>query len=109
MPDAVAAPCLSRIVSSQGDAAMKMQPLPEPYHSLFQAALWDCGAEAIPELVRKGADLSYCDPNTGGTALYVATISDRARSVEALLLHGADPKERFSYRSPVDGRVEAER
>ena len=59
---------------------MKMQPLPEPYQSLFEATLWDCGAEAIPELVRKGADVSYCDPNTGRTALYAATISDRARA-----------------------------
>jgi ankyrin repeat protein len=88
---------------------MKMLPLPEPHHSLFQAALWDCGAETIPELIRKGADLRYCDPNTGGTALYVATISDRARSVEALLLHGADPNQRFTYCSPVDGRMEVER
>jgi ankyrin repeat protein len=71
--------------------------------------LWDCGAEAVPELVRKGADLGYCDPNMGRTALYSATISDRTRVIEALLQHGADPNQRFTYRSPVDKRVEADR
>ena len=86
-----------------------MQKLPEPYQSLFEAMLWDSGAEAVPELVRKGADLSYCDPNTGRTALYAATIANRPRAVEALLQHGANPNQRFTYRSPVDGRVEADR
>jgi ankyrin repeat protein len=88
---------------------MQTQTLPEPYHSLFEAALWDSGAAAITELVRKGADLSYCDPNTGRTALFAATMSDRARIVEALLQNGADPNQRFTYRSPVDGRIEADR
>jgi hypothetical protein len=86
-----------------------MQKLPEPYQSLFEAMLWDCGAEAVPELVRKGADLGYCDPNTGRTALYAATITNRVRTVEALFLHGANPNQRFTYRSPVGGRVEADR
>ena len=71
--------------------------------------LWDSGAEAVPELVRKGADLSYCDPNMGRTALYAATIANRPRAVEALLQHGANPNQRFTYRSPVDGRIEADR
>jgi len=86
-----------------------IQKLPEPYQSLFEAMLWDCGAEAVPELVRKGTDLSYCDPRTGRTALYAATITDHVRVIEALLQHGADPNQRFTYRSPVDGRVEADR
>jgi ankyrin repeat protein len=86
-----------------------MHKLPEPYQSLFEAMLWDCGAEAIPELVRKGADLAFRDPNTGRTALYAATMSDRVRAIEALLQHGADPNQRLTYRSPVDGRVEADR
>jgi ankyrin repeat protein len=86
-----------------------MQKLPEPYQGLFEAMLWDCGAGAVPELVRKGADLSYCDPNTGRTALYAATIANRPRAVEALLQHGANPNQRFTYRSPVDGRIEADR
>ena len=86
-----------------------MQKLPEPYQSLFEAMLWDCGAEAIPELVRKGADLNYRDPCTGRTSLFAATMSDRVRTVEALLRHGADPNQRFTYRSPVDGRSEADR
>lgn len=88
---------------------MLMQKLPEPYQSLFEAMLWDCGAEAVPELVRKGADLSYCDPNTGKTALYAATISQRVKTIEALFRHGARPNQRFTYHSPVDGRIEADR
>ena len=86
-----------------------VEKLPEPYQSLFEAMLWDCGAEAVPELVAKGADLSYCHPSTGKTALYAATINDRVRAIQALLQHGADPNQRFTYRSPVDGRVEADR
>ncbi len=86
-----------------------MQILPEPYQSLFGATLWDAGAEAIPTLVAKGADLSYQEPDTGRTALYAGTINNRLRVVEALLQHGAAPNQRFTYRSPVDGRVEAER
>jgi ankyrin repeat protein len=85
-----------------------MQKLPEPYQSLFEAALWDCGAEAIPKLVRKGADLNYVDPFLGRTPLYAACITDRVRVVEALLQHGADARQRFTYRSPVDKRVEAD-
>jgi ankyrin repeat protein len=83
--------------------------LPEPYQSLFEATLWEVGAEAIPKLIDKGADLGYCDPSTGRTALYAATIASRLRVVEALLHHGAPPNQRFTYRSPVDGRLEAER
>jgi ankyrin repeat protein len=86
-----------------------MQKLPEPYQSLFEAMLWDCGAEAIPHLVHEGADLSYCDPNTGRTALYAATMSNRTKAVEALLQQGANPNQRFTYRSPVSGTVEADR
>ena len=71
--------------------------------------LWDCGAEAIHELVRKGADLSYQDPYTGKTALYAATIANRVKTVQALLQHGANPNQKFTYRSPVDGRVETDR
>jgi ankyrin repeat protein len=85
-----------------------MQQLPEPYQSLFEAALWDCGAETIPALVRKGADLNYVDPYLGRTPLYAACITDRVRVVEALLQHGADARQRFTYRSPVDKRVEAD-
>lgn len=85
-----------------------MQKLPEPYQSLFEAMLWDCGAEAVPELVRKGADLNYVDPYLGRTPLYAACITDRVRTIEALLQHGADPNKRFTYGSPVDGRVEGD-
>ncbi len=86
-----------------------MQQLPEPYQSLFEAILWDCGAEAVPNLVLKGIDLGYCDPNTGQTPLYAATMANRARTVQALLENGADPNQRFTYRSPVDRRIEADR
>jgi uncharacterized protein len=70
--------------------------------------LWDCGAEAVSELVRKGADLNYVEPNTGRTPLYAACISDRVRVIEALLCHGADPNQKMTYHDPVDGRVEAD-
>jgi len=82
--------------------------LPEPYQSLFEAMLWDCGAEAIPALIKKGADLNYVDPYLGRTPLYAACITDRVRVIEALLQHGANPRQRFTYRSPVDKRVEAD-
>ena len=85
-----------------------MDKLPEPYQSLFEAMLWDCGAEAVPELIRKGADLNYVDPYLGRTPLYAACITNRVRAIEALLSHGADPNKRFSYRSPVSGSVDAD-
>jgi ankyrin repeat protein len=80
----------------------------EQEKGLFEAALWDCGAEAIPDLVKAGADPNCEEASTGRTPLYVACMGDRVRVIEALLRHGADPSKRFNYRSPVDGRVEAD-
>jgi ankyrin repeat protein len=86
-----------------------MEKLPELYQSLFKATLPDSDAEEVSKLFHKGADLGYIDPNTGRTALYNATITNMVMVIEALLQHGADPNQRFTYRSPVDGRVEADR
>lgn len=87
----------------------KIEPLPEPYQSLFEAVLWNCGPEAISEFVRNGADLRYQHPYTGQTALRLATISNRVKTVEALLQHGADPNQKFTYRSPADFRKDSDR
>lgn len=86
-----------------------MHDLPEPYKTLFEVVSLDCRPEVIPELMRKGASLSYTDPNNGRTPLYAAVRADRIRAVESLLKNGADPNQRFTYRSPVDGGIEAGR
>lgn len=86
-----------------------MHDLPEPYKTLFEVVSLDCRPEVIPELMRKGANLAYCDPNNGRTPLYAAVRANRIRAVESLLKNGANPNQRFTYRSPVDGGIEAER
>lgn len=52
------------------------------------------------------------DPNVaskfGHTPLYNACMSGAADSARALLEGGANPNLHFTYRSPVDGRVEAD-
>jgi ankyrin repeat protein len=85
---------------------MSGERLPELYEKLFEAVLSDSADEAIAELVRNGADLNYCAPHTGETALYAATIANRVRTVVALLKHGASPNQTFTYRSPVKRPVE---
>jgi len=87
---------------------MKTLVTPEQGKGLFEAALWDSGAEAIANLVKAGADPNCEEVNTGRTPLYVACMSDRVRVIEALLRHGANPNKRFTYRSPVDERVETD-
>jgi ankyrin repeat protein len=86
-----------------------MENVPEPYRTLFEAVSSDCRPEIIPELMGKGAKLDYIDPNNGRTPLYAAVRANRIRAVEALLRHQADPNQRFSYRSPVDGTLENNR
>ena len=88
--------------------ASSMQTLPEPYQSLFEAIIRDCGDEAIDKFKQSGADLNYCNPNTGRTPLSTATLAKRVKAVEALLKHGANPNQKFTYRSPMDGHVEAD-
>ena len=48
--------------------------------------------DTIGELIRSGAELNYCDPDCGNSALYNAVISDRKDNAERLLSLGADPK-----------------
>jgi ankyrin repeat protein len=86
-----------------------MQNIPEPYRTLFDVVSTDCQPDAIPDLIRKGAKLDYLDPNNGRTILYAAVRANRIRAVEVLIKHGADPNQRFTYRSPVDGSIETDR
>src|SRR5215467_5763427 len=86
-----------------------MQNIPEPYRTLFEVVSTDCRPDAIPELIRKGANLDYTDPNNGRTFLYAAVRANRIRAVEALIRLGADVNQRFTFRSPVDGGVETDR
>lgn len=86
-----------------------MQNIPEPYRTLFEVVSTDCRPDAIPDLIRKGAKLDYTDPNNGRTILYAAVRANRIRPVEVLIKRGADPNQRFTYRSPVDGVIETDR
>jgi ankyrin repeat protein len=83
-----------------------MQKLPSLYQKLFEAMLSDHGSYAVARLVREGADLSVCHPDTGQTALYTATRANHFLAVKALLKYGANPNQRMTYRSPIDGRVD---
>jgi hypothetical protein len=86
-----------------------MQEIPQLQKSLYEDVSWNHDGEAVPELIRKGAQIDYVHPAYGHTALYSACQCDRPIAIEMLLQHGADPNRRFTYHSPVDGRVEADR
>jgi ankyrin repeat protein len=82
----------------------------EQKNELFGAAIQESGAETVVRLIEAGADPN-CEEEqfgTGRTPLYAACLSNRVKVIEALLNQGADPNKRFIYRSPVDGRVEAD-
>lgn len=83
-----------------------MKPESEP-EQLFQAAARNDVA-GVKELVAAGADPNFVSEKFGHTPLYNACISGAAASASALILAGANPNLRFTYRSPVDGRVEAD-
>jgi ankyrin repeat protein len=72
---------------------------------LFKAVI-DSNEVTIEEAIRKGVDPNCVDSFTGKTPLYIACLRNRMHAIEALLRHGADPNKRFTYRSPVDKRVE---
>src|SRR5690242_13466114 len=86
-----------------------MENLPSLQSRLYQVVSWNQDGEAIPDLVRDGVQIDYVHPSYGHTALHNACKCDRPRAIDMLLKHGADPNRRFTYRSPVDGRVEADR
>jgi ankyrin repeat protein len=74
---------------------------------LFQAAAKNDVA-AIHHLVGSGVN-----PNSvshyGSTPLHNACMSGSLDAVRALVALGADPNLKYTYKSPVDGRVEADR
>lgn len=80
------------------------QDQPSDVIALFQAAALDDVA-TIRQLVADGLD-----PNTvsefGSTPLHNACIAGCVNATQALLCVGADPNQRYTYRSPVDGRIE---
>jgi ankyrin repeat protein len=60
----------------------------------------------LNQLLDDGCDPNVVNPLYGNTPLYNACFADRADAVAVLLARGADPNQRMTYRSPVDGRVE---
>ena len=83
---------------------MKTKTEPE---QLFQAAARN-DAAGVKEMIAAGADPNSVSEKFGHTPLYNACISGAADSASALIAAGANPNLRFTYRSPVDGRVEAD-
>jgi ankyrin repeat protein len=75
------------------------------HEELLVAAMQDDVA-TIAQLIDDGCDPNWAAPKVGNTALYNACYCDKLGAVNALLTGGADPNQRITYRSPVDGRVE---
>ena len=86
--------------------ASRRQHIPKVYEELIRALVADCGSDAIGDFIRRGVDVNYRDVGMGRNPLFVAVACDCLRAVNSLLAHGADPNQRTSYRSPVDGREE---
>jgi ankyrin repeat protein len=76
--------------------------------ALFQAA-WSNDVARIRELVGEGADPNQVSADGGHTPLHNACVSKSGAAVRALLDLGADPNRRYTFRSQVDGRVDADR
>lgn len=85
--------------------------LPSDVRLVMSNALLDAATAQDPQrvqaLLRSGSSPVVVHPLTGHTALYVACFTDRHDIVRLLLDHGADPNQAITYRSPVDGRVDA--
>ena len=61
----------------------------------------------LERLLDSGRDPNGVHPLTGASPLYNACLAGQLEAVRVLLARGADPNQRLTYRSPVDGRVEA--
>jgi ankyrin repeat protein len=73
--------------------------------ALLQAA--GAGDTAVlARLLDSGCDPNAVHPTTGATALYNACLATQVEAVRLLLAHGADPKKKIRYHSPIDGHVE---
>ena len=60
----------------------------------------------LTRLLDAGGDPNTVHPISGNSALYNACFCSAVDAVRLLLSRGADPNQRLTYRSPVDGRVE---
>ena len=60
----------------------------------------------VERLLDGGCDPNIANPRYGNTPLYNACFSNRPDVVRLLISKGANPNQRITYRSPVDGRVE---
>ena len=78
---------------------------PEESEVFFQAAARNDSA-AIDKYLVAGISPNAISENHGHTPLYNACITGSLDSAKSLLAGGADPNLVFSYRSPVDGRLE---
>jgi ankyrin repeat protein len=76
-------------------------------HERLLVAALDGDVATITQLIDDGCDPNWAAPKVGNTALYNACYCDKLDAVNALLMRGADPNQRITYRSPVDGRLES--
>jgi ankyrin repeat protein len=60
----------------------------------------------LERLLESGCDPNVASPQYGNTPLYNACFRNRPDIVKLLISKGANPNQRITYRSPVDGRVE---
>jgi ankyrin repeat protein len=73
--------------------------------TLLEAAVGGDISE-VERLLDSGCDPNVVNPGIGNTPLYNACFSNRPDVVGLLVSKGANPNQRITYRSPVDGRVE---